>query len=202
MVPWKRQPCVGDVRTAYSARFGNVSGVQDLISSGVNVQASQNWALYEAAKSGHIAVVEMLLSAGANINGGRSSHHTPLKSACESGNAQLVQLLITRGVQEGSLDGLLHAQCYPSRSEEVFDVLLAAGADVNDNNGVALSLASSYGRTSLVKKLLASGADLNLWNSRRALMRAEENHHDDISALLRAAGATDGPQPGMVFVAY
>lgn len=71
--------------------------------------------------------------------------------------------------------------------------LLRAGADVNARRRgtahTALMAAASYGEVEVVRLLLAAGADPALRDveGRTALMRARENEHAEVAALLQAA---------------
>ena len=120
--------------------------------------------LMSASSNGHIAVVNSLLKAGADVNKERKQGGTALDLASQNGHITIV------------------------------DLLLKAGADVNKarNNGqTSLIIASNDGNTEIVRLLLAAGADVNKANNTgtTSLMFASRNGHADVVRLLLAAGA-------------
>ncbi|TRY88184.1 hypothetical protein DNTS_026884, partial [Danionella cerebrum] len=95
-----------------------------------------NSPLHEAAKRGHTACVELLLSHGVDVNTEIPSRGTALYSACESKSKDCVERLLILGadVQCGrGLDTPLHAACRVGGAKEV-EVLLEHGADRNSKN--------------------------------------------------------------------
>jgi ankyrin repeat protein len=91
--------------------------------------------LMSASSNGHIAVVNSLLKAGADVNKERKQGGTALDLASQNGHITIV------------------------------DLLLKAGADVNKarNNGqTSLIIASNDGNTEIVRLLLAAGADVSI----------------------------------------
>src|SRR5438876_5757703 len=145
-----------------------------------------------AIKTGEIAVVEMLIKAGANVNAIERFHkQTPLMwaaTAPRNGGA-IVKLLLAKGADVkpraiftdwpsqitsepraqyrpvGGLTALLYAArdgCY-----DCVDALLAAGADVNipTPEGVtALMLALDNDHNDVAKLLLDRGANPRIWD--------------------------------------
>ncbi|XP_057192589.1 ankyrin repeat and SOCS box protein 11 [Triplophysa rosa] len=92
--------------------------------------------LHEAAKRGHTACVELLLSHGVNVDMEMPSIGTPLYCACESKSTECVQRLLISGadVQCGrGLDTPLHAAARVSGAKEV-ELLLEFGADRTSRN--------------------------------------------------------------------
>ena len=117
----------------------------------------------QAARDGNLARVRELLAAGADVDAPDHNGVTALMKA--------------------SLNGL----------GAVVDVLLAAGADVNqadNNNGdTALMWASDLGHADVVRALIRAGADIHKANRRgvTALMWARRNGHPEVVAMLEAA---------------
>ncbi|KTG38216.1 hypothetical protein cypCar_00028112 [Cyprinus carpio] len=96
----------------------------------------QSSPLHEAAKRGHTACVEVLLSHGVNVDMEVPSIGTPLYCACESKATECVQSLLISGadVQCGrGLDTPLHAATRVGGAKEV-ELLLEHGADRTSRN--------------------------------------------------------------------
>jgi len=137
-----------------------------------------------AARRGFAFAVEQLLTAGADVNGTDKYGNTALMGLYQEDYSYMSS--------EGNY-------------EDVFDLLLKAGADVNahskDKRNTALQWASYVGNVEDVKKLLAAGADVNAKDEEgnNALVWAcvgmdsegdyDENNKNQIVELLLAAGA-------------
>ncbi|KAF4109175.1 hypothetical protein G5714_010248 [Onychostoma macrolepis] len=96
----------------------------------------QSSPLHEAAKRGHTACVELLLSHGVNVDMEVPSIGTALYCACESKATECVQSLLISGaaVQCGrGLDTPLHAATRVGGAKEV-ELLLEHGADWTSRN--------------------------------------------------------------------
>lgn len=125
-------------------------------------------ALHRAARLGHLAVVQVLLDAGADF-ALRSGLGSPLEIAAHNGHVNIVRALIAHGVDVNEVgDGHTTAIGYGvfSARVEVVDVLLEAGATVSSGEVLfgmsALSLASgSDYHLEIVRTLLKHGADAN-----------------------------------------
>ncbi|EPE33349.1 Ankyrin repeat-containing protein [Glarea lozoyensis ATCC 20868] len=112
---------------------------------------------------------------------------------------------INYGKRPGLSDPLTHLQEAANRGDDkAVDVLLAVGADTNTKQTAhypeALQIAAESNRESIVKKLLAAGADPNAivsderWprghsGARSALQAAQNRGHQNIVGILTAAGA-------------
>src|ERR1044071_9136836 len=123
---------------ADAAKAKDAVAVKALLKTGADVNAAQGdgmTALHWAASNGDAALVQMLLSAGANIRATtRLGAITPLHMASQNGHADVVAALI------------------------------AAGADPNGataTGATALMLAARSGNTDTVTRLVETGADIN-----------------------------------------
>jgi len=122
----------------WAAWEGHTAIVDRLIKAGIDIndnqQGRESTALILASHQGHVDVMDLLLSLGADTEAKDRNGETALMMAC----------------QEGRVD--------------VLDLLLAAGANVNvqDRSGVsALMWASKRGHLSVVDRLVVYGADFN-----------------------------------------
>ena len=152
--------------------------------------------LFEAAQSGFLLQVELLLTLGTIIDCLNEYGETPLIIASENGHHQVVELLLKgeADVNIQSNDGWTALMIASKNSyHQVVELLLKNEADVNvhSNNGMtALIAASNNGDLQVVKLLLTRSADVNIHNDRQtALMAASQNNHIQIVELLLAEGA-------------
>jgi ankyrin repeat protein len=130
----------GDGMTAlhWAAQKGDLDLAQTLLYAGANIRATTRVGGYTplliASRNGHAALVDALLTGGADPNLATSNGATPLMMAAQGGNADVVKALIARG------------------------------ADVNAKekvkNETALMIAASYGRADVIRALTAHGAEL------------------------------------------
>ena len=115
--------------------------------------------LFERARNGEAAIVELLLAAGAGVDAKDKKGWTALQYATLEGYAAVVELLLT------------------------------AGADVSakDKDGrTVLQYAAVYGKSAIVELLLAAGADVNAKDKsgRTALYYANRLGHDTVVELI------------------
>ena len=197
-----------DVRTTrliLAAQKGDTAAVERLLASGANVNAQEmrkeyvdhgngsggveyipetgKSALMAAAEKGHLAAVEKLLAAGANVNArcryekigeemyGEGEGKTALVFALENGQNAVAERLLAAGADasDGGYNG-----CVPETSfcgVSPYPLGIAAGkGDKNMVNtllrhkadpSTGLGGAASAGRTEIVKLLLDNGAKVN-----------------------------------------
>lgn len=141
-------------------------------------------ALMAAAATGEPALVEALLQAGAEVSARAvglpgdalasdpSGHPeptgilTPLTSAIESGNAEVVRRLIAAGAQLEGPGELTPLQFAAQQGDaEVAQALIAAGADANrrgEDDMTPLLAAASEGYLDVVEILVGAGADVEV----------------------------------------
>jgi ankyrin repeat protein len=118
---------------------------------------------FAASGGGDIDIAKMLLAAGADPGSEEDEFHvTALDNAVETGNLELVALLIAAhaDVNHRNVDGwsTLHFAAHHSRYEFV-KVLVAAGADVNLPNKLGKTPISEAANDAAMQKLLiAAGA--------------------------------------------
>ncbi|MFZ3262933.1 MAG: ankyrin repeat domain-containing protein [Terriglobales bacterium] len=180
---------------AAAIRKGNLDEVRAILHSGakLNVQDEyRSFPLFEAIGSGHTAIAEELLTAGADpkVALGRD---TALMLAAWNDNVTIAKALLDRGApvnanSNGQTALILAAQTCPDG--RMVQLLLDAGADPNADSGAALRAAA--GNPLVVEKLLAAGADPSAKGKDGDTAESEscdrgEKGHAQVCALIRQA---------------
>ncbi len=170
-----------DDRTQFSAAIiaasevGNVPFIKDLIQRGNQARANDlGYALAVAIKEGQNEAATMLIDAGANMNECAAAEEgigPPLVEALARRDAGLVHLLLEAGALPNG-----HYQ-FPQKSlrfavewgdRSIVETLIHAGAVMNDSmvdgEEAPLTLAVKSQDQTLVKLLLAAGADINSYD--------------------------------------
>ncbi|MHC1728388.1 MAG: ankyrin repeat domain-containing protein [Syntrophobacteraceae bacterium] len=191
--PVSRRICGNNTTLAIKA-----GGIGVLTVSGANIKDNENWAaLFLASQNGRRKDVELLLSAGADVNAGTEYGTTALMGASQNGHDDIVELLLAHGadVNARMFDGWtsLFLASY-NGGKKVVNLLLARGADVNvraANGDTALMIASQTRYNDIVELLLSRGADINAnsHNGETALFKASKCGVRAVLVLLIAGGA-------------
>ena len=160
----------------------------------------------EACSSGSVAVFEVLLENGLNINESLETEGDPLTWACYTGNTELASFLLRRGADPntdhivGDSIALTWAVIGDKGSPELVKELLDYGAKVKETG--ALIAAAEYGNLAAVKMFI-NNKDVDLeevefyddYDSRKlddmgtALYKAAAKGRRDVVAVLLEAGA-------------
>lgn len=141
-----------------------------LLDDGASAEARDRFGarpLSHAARSGNLAMVDLLLQRGAPIDGRNLAGATALYVAAERGHTDVVQRLIDKGA-DVNLTGRsgaspVAAAAFAGRNE-VVKLLLAHGADAKaaDETGKApIVYAAAAGELDIVRQLLAKNIDIN-----------------------------------------
>ncbi|MBR43290.1 MAG: hypothetical protein CME18_02565 [Gemmatimonadetes bacterium] len=159
---------------ADAARSGDLDEVRSLLRGGADVNAAQGdgmSALHWAAERGDMALLEVLLYAGAELEAStRIGHYRPLHIAARNGNVEVVTRLIEAGadinsVTDPSGSPPLHLAALSGNGSVVHE-LVNAGADIDSREAewqqTPLIFAASWNRLEAVVALLELGADPNL----------------------------------------
>ena len=145
-----------------------------------------------------VAVVALLLDAGADIHAHDEKGGTALMSAAKRGHLPVVELLLERGATVDASDEgghtALHWAAIRGDYPEMVRRLIDAGADVSrqSKNGTALTAAAMMGHLATVNVLLAAGADVSTPErilKATALSLASSFGHSAVVRVLIAAGA-------------
>lgn len=200
-----------DMALLMAAERDDRQTMQRLLDRGASADAAirgDGSPLIAAARKGHVEAMRMLIYAGANVNRGVEGDGNPLIAAACGGHLEAVRLLLDRGARidegvEGDGNALIMAA--GAGYLEVVRDLLDRGASIEktvngDEN--ALIHASETGQPAVVRYLIERGANVNarVWAEfgdgeesrgewRTAMSMARRNGHQDVIAILRAAGA-------------
>uniref|UniRef100_A0A1X7TMN8 Death domain-containing protein n=1 Tax=Amphimedon queenslandica TaxID=400682 RepID=A0A1X7TMN8_AMPQE len=158
-----------------ASETGNAYIIKLLLTKGkADVNAVDTWnrtSLFKAVKSGSIEAVNILLTNGARTDVVSKYYGTPLHCASETGNANIIILLITKG-NANIINAVDKDNCTPlfnavkSGSIEAVDILLTNGARtdvVSKYEGTPLHCsARETGSANIIKLLITKGkADVN-----------------------------------------
>ena len=156
-------------------------------------------AIHDAAKSGDLDQIQLLIVQGVDANEKAGRDETPLIIASLAGNGEIVNYLLQRGadINARSASGLtaLHAAAYAGHTK-IVSLLVAKGAAVNDASNrfetTALHLASEENHVDTVRTLLGYGADFNAVeiNGYSAMTQAGWRGYWEVVEVLLANGAT------------
>ncbi len=153
-----------------AAGQGDLDRVRALLEQGVDVNAAQGdgmSALHHAARAFDVAVAELLIGAGANLEAKtRLGDHRPLHVASASGRSGVVALLVAAGADVNALTTTGAAPLHfaaASGSADAVAALIGGGAEVDAREPVwgqtPMMFAAAAGRTEAIEALLEKGAN-------------------------------------------
>lgn len=169
-----------------ASKQGYFKIVKYLLDKGVDISRKGGMSLFEACKNGHIEIVELLCEFGADIDfqgGGplriavSNGYHeivefliskgadvtkrdnTPIHIAVHNNHTEIAKLLFKAGALIKKKDTLLCDAC-KADNEEMVNLLIAEGADVNHN--APLIYACKQGNINIVRSLIQAGANVAL----------------------------------------
>ena len=151
-----------------------------------------------AAQEGHLAVVRLLLEAGADKDAADTDGDTALHIAAKEGHLEVVRLLLEAGADKDAADTdgytPLHFAARKGHLEAI-RLLLETGADkdaATTHGSRALHIAAQEGHMAVVRLLLEAGADKDAADTDgdTALNHAAHYGHLEVVRLLLQAGDT------------
>ncbi|KAJ3642022.1 hypothetical protein Zmor_028486 [Zophobas morio] len=197
----------GNGKTALqlACKNGDYGIAKKLLNSGAsinNVDKDKMNALHYASESSkdNRDVIKLLIEKGIDVNVQNGNGKTALQLACKSGVYENAEVLLNSGASINMVDkDKMNALNYASQSwkdnRDVIKLMIEKGIDVNvqDGNGkTALQLACLNGDYEIAKKLLSSGASINIVDKDKmnALHYASESWKDnrDVIKLLIEKG--------------
>ncbi|MCF4969584.1 ankyrin repeat domain-containing protein [Nostoc sp. CMAA1605] len=196
----------GKTALMYAANNGSgyIESVKTLVNLGADLDVRDddgNTVLMQVELSGHKKIADILRKAGASEQG---IAEIALIKAASNGDVEQVKSLISSGVNVNHNDGLALNRAIYADNQEMVELLIKAGADVNlgvRTGFTPLAEAAYRGNTEIVRILIEAGADINArchdGDSYNALEYAElglyEGHHKgkghaEIMQILEQAG--------------
>lgn len=156
-----------------------------------------NTTLFYACEHGDIARAKKALAEGAEIEKpGGMFDETPLMAAARKGQLESVKFLLENGANPNQRvkDSCALFDAVAAKNPEVFERLIAAGADIHAKryDETLLMAAAKGGCLALVKRLLELGADVNARDknhNQTALDQAKLAKHKDVIEYLTGLGA-------------
>lgn len=118
--------------------------------------------------SGHLGVIKLLVSHGANVNFRTDTDSTPLRAACFDGRLDIVEYLVRHGADINLANAFnntcLMISAYKGHTD-VVEFLLSNGANPNEQakcGASALHYAAECGHTEICRLLLDHNAVIKL----------------------------------------
>ncbi|XP_054708114.1 transient receptor potential cation channel subfamily A member 1 homolog [Uloborus diversus] len=152
-----------------------------------------NTALHLAVNKGHLDVLQLLLSKGADAQVTLDDFSQPLHLAAISANVGIVRCLLEHGAQVDCVNNLGETSLHKAAAfdaGEVIDFLLQNGATVekyDNSHFTPLMVAVAGGHTNAVERLLEAEARIDVMdNMDRTVVfwAAQENHPEALKLLL------------------
>jgi ankyrin repeat protein/beta-lactamase regulating signal transducer with metallopeptidase domain len=177
---------------------GNVDMIGLLVKAGANPNTrapNGEIALHEAARGWDISMVEMLVSAGSDVNAADKEGRTPAMIAFELGHHDMFDLMVAHGATVST--ELMAA--YKGDLSRVQSLIENGKAQERFGQGLTLlHAAAAGGHTAIVDLLLTNGLDVRSQTQRgyTALHYAAAGNHREVAELLLAKGADVNAEPG------
>jgi len=192
-----------------ASQKGHADVVHELLNAGAQVDASpyeeSRLPIHEAARAGHLAVVQALLEFGADATPEADTFDdsvpSPFLLACAGGNLELVLLFLHYGVDINATgkgkETAIHFAAFRGHAE-VAQLLIGKGCDsdaCNDKGWTPLMFAAQGGHLPLVNLLIQNHANVNAEDkdSITALCLASQNGHAGTVRRLVEVGALHLP---------
>ena len=175
-------------RLVAAAKEGDAALVRELLAEGVPADAESGGygALHHAAANGSVAVLEVLLAAGANVEAVDRVGSTPLSRAAIFGRADAVAVLLEAGADPNA-----HAE---PNSQTALLALLFGWSVGRSPNPLGIE-AREEERLAAARALLAAGADPHLAPGSLSPAMLAQGIGGEIMALLAGGDQGSGERP-------
>eukprot|EP01134_Creolimax_fragrantissima_P003870 CFRG3870T1 len=179
-----------------AAENGHISCVQELLKAGIKIDtphlASNETALFGAARGNHGNVIKSLLENGANVEAKDSMGYDALMHACMKGSDKAIVELIEAGAQPEFADSegwtCLHWAAAKNQTISI-ETLLATCKDlkinIQDTSGnTALHWAGRYGHVDSFNLLISKGAIKTIYNNQKLLPTLAKNTKEQVDCVI------------------
>jgi len=179
-------PAAPNLKLIKAVQAGDCDRVQSALAARADVHVNNDQILGWAAADGHVAIIRVLLAAGAADRCGTGN---AISLATRYGHAEAVRLLLTVGTPEPSRQFNWLVIAAENGHADVVRIFPAAGVDVHGDHEAALSLAAYRHHDEVVRILLAAGSDpVEAWNhAKRATKNAMMASLDARGSAMTAA---------------
>lgn len=184
-------------RLVLAARNGDLDRLRELLGEGVSVDAAESRnghrALHQAARANHAAAVELLLEAGADLEGRDGKGETSLMKAGMGAAADAGRLLLEAGAEVG-------ARSEPDGTTAL--TALAGGAAMRRlGGGNAVDPSVAEAELELARMLFERGADPNLYTGDSPVKVLVVTQNEELLALFVEHGAHIAADPQLAMIA-
>jgi len=171
-----------------------------LIASALLIGYIRGTDIHGVIREGNAARVEAMLARWPDlINIREDMGYTPLHTAAAEGNADIVKLLIQKGLHPGLADWFSNTPLHLASGRghtEVVGILLARGANPhvkNNQSDLSLHLAADGGHLETARILIEAGSDINAkdYRNQTPLKRAADRGRKKVAELLKEHGAKE-----------
>lgn len=180
-----------------AARNGDLDRLRELLGEGIPADAAESRnghrALHQAAGADHAAAVELLLEAGADLEGRDGKGETPLIKAAIGAAADAGRLLLEAGAEVG-------ARSEPDGATALS--ALAGGAALRRmGGGNAASPSVVEAELELARMLFERGADPNIYSGDSPVKVLVITQNEELLALFVEHGAHIAADPQLAMIA-
>ena len=120
-------------------RFFNINKIKRLIEMGANVNAKDKWGMSPLHVTDSVAITELLISAGADVNANNYLEWLPLYKWVDKNNIAITKLLIEAGANVDVKDKYGSIPLHYTKSIALAELLISAGAKVNSKDKMGRS---------------------------------------------------------------
>ncbi len=192
---------VRDVRKAQEEKKKKTSGSPLPAGEGLGVRAQNTGALVQAAKSGQLPSVKVLVESGLDVDDRDTwRNETALMTAAGQGQGEIVSYLVENGANVHAQDARGNRPLDYAAAEnkvEAMKVLMAHGADIRSKNNLgwnALMQAALTGRYEAAEMLLKAGSPVNEIDQEKGastLFLARHGGGERLAGLFKSYGAVE-----------
>jgi ankyrin repeat protein len=182
------------------SRIGQINAVKYLLNKGADIHSLDQLAFRISAEKGYIDLVRLFIEKGINYNDA-----TALVWSAYNGHFEVVKFLLEKhtgndfdndqiepknNIKISRINGINFALTRSAESGhlEIIRLLLEKGANIHEDNDLALAWGAQKGHLEVVRLLLEKGANIHA-NNDGALRYSAENGHLEVVRLLLEKGA-------------